>query len=66
MQFVVGNMILLKDVCTNDFFRNRRQMQMKYLREIKERFNLPVLRFPLMQDEIRGLERLGGTLDFIR
>jgi arsenite-transporting ATPase len=65
-QFVVANMILPEDVCTNDFFRNRRQMQMKYLREIKERFNLPVLQFPLMQDEIRGLERLSGVVDFIR
>jgi arsenite-transporting ATPase len=64
-QFVVANMILPKNVCTNDFFRNRRQMQMKYLKEIKERFNLPVLRFPLMQDEIKGLERLSGALDFI-
>jgi len=58
-------MILPEDVCTNDFFRNRRQMQMKYLKEIKERFHLPVLRFPLMQDEIKGLERLSGALDFL-
>jgi arsenite-transporting ATPase len=65
-QFVVANMILPKNVCTNDFFKNRRHMQMKYLEEIKERFNLPVLQFPLMQDEIRGLERLSGALDFIR
>jgi arsenite-transporting ATPase len=59
-------MILPEEVCMNDFFKNRRQMQMKYLREIKERFNLPVLRFPLMQDEIRGLERLSGAVDFMR
>jgi arsenite-transporting ATPase len=64
-QFVVGNMVLPKEVCVNDFFKNRRQMQMKYLKEIKERFSLPVLRFPLMQDEIRGLERLSGAVDFI-
>jgi len=65
-QFVVGNMILPEEVCMNDFFKNRRQMQMKYLRETKKRFDLPVLQFPLMQDEIRGLERLSGALDFIR
>jgi arsenite-transporting ATPase len=65
-QFVVANMILPEHVCTNDFFRNRRRMQMKYLREIKGRFSLPVLQFPLMQDEIRGLERLSGVLDLIR
>ena len=38
---------------------------MKYLKEIKERFNLPVLQFPLMQDEIKGLERLSSALKSI-
>lgn len=57
-QLVVANMILPEEVCTNNFFRNRRQMQMKYLQEIKERFGPPVLQFPLMQEEIRGLELL--------
>ena len=65
-QVVIANMILPEEVCVNDFFKNRRRMQMKYLKEIKERFNLPVLQFPLMQDEIKGLERLGSALDFIR
>ena len=57
-QLVVANMVLPEEVCGNDFFRNRRQMQMKYLNEIQERFNLPVLRFPMMQEEIRGLGML--------
>lgn len=57
-QLVVANMVLPEEVCVNDFFKNRRQMQMKYLAEIKERFNLPVLQFPLMQDEIKGLDLL--------
>lgn len=65
-QFVLANMILPEKVCVNDFFKNRRQMQMKYLKEIKERFNLPILQLPLMQDEVRGLERLSGAVDFIR
>ena len=65
-EFVVANMILPEEVCVNDFFKNRRKMQMKYLKEIKERFTLPILQFPLMQDEIKGLERLSGALDFIR
>jgi arsenite-transporting ATPase len=51
-------MILPEDVCTNNFFKNRRQMQIKYLQEIKERFGLPMLQFPLMQVEIKGLNRL--------
>ncbi|MCL5421145.1 MAG: TRC40/GET3/ArsA family transport-energizing ATPase [Nitrospirae bacterium] len=57
-QLVVANMVLPEEVCINDFFRNRRQMQMRYLKEIKERFSLPVLQFPLMQEEIKGMELL--------
>jgi arsenite-transporting ATPase len=64
-QVVVANMILPEEVCVNDFFKNRRKMQMKYLKQIKETFNLPVLQFPLMQDEIKGLKRLSRALDFI-
>ncbi len=57
-QLVVANLILTDRICINDFFRNRQQMQMKYLQEIKQKFNLPVLKFPLMQDEIKGFELL--------
>jgi arsenite-transporting ATPase len=57
-QLVVANMILPEEVCSNTFFRNRRHMQMKYLEEIKKRYGLPVLQFPLMQEEIKGLTRL--------
>lgn len=57
-QLVIANMVLPEEFCTNNFFRNRRQMQLRYLQAIKKRFNLPVLRFPLMQEEIKGLSRL--------
>jgi len=57
-QLVIANMVLPEEVCTNNFFRNRRRMQLKYLEEIKERFGLPVVQFPLMQEEIKGLNRL--------
>lgn len=57
-QLVVANMILPEEVCTNDFFKNRRQMQMKYLQGIRQKFNLPVLQFPLMQEEIKGPDKL--------
>jgi len=57
-QLVVANMILPEEVCVNNFFLNRRQMQMRYLKEINERFGLPVLQFPMMQEEIRGMELL--------
>ena len=61
-QFVIANMVLSEEVCINDFFKNRRQMQMKYLREIKEKFNLPMLQFPLMREEIKGLEPLNNLV----
>ncbi len=54
-QVVVSNMMLPKEVCTNHFFENRRRMQLKYLLEIEEKFNLPVLQLPLFQDEVKGL-----------
>jgi len=57
-QIVVANMLLPEEVCVNNFFRNRRQMQMRYLKEINDRFGLPVLQFPMMQEEIRGMELL--------
>ncbi len=57
-QLVIANMVLPEEVCNNNFFRNRRQMQLKYLQEIKDRFNLPMLQFPLMQEEMKGLSRL--------
>jgi arsenite-transporting ATPase len=57
-QLVVANMVLPENVCLNEFFKNRRKMQMKYLSEIQEKFKLPVLQFPLMQEEIKGLYTL--------
>jgi arsenite-transporting ATPase len=54
-QLVVANLVLPEEVCVNDFFRNRRRMQMKYLKEINKKFALPVLRFPMMQEELKGL-----------
>jgi hypothetical protein len=33
-------------------------MQMKYLHEISEKFKLPVTVYPLMEDEIKGIEHL--------
>ncbi len=57
-QLVIANMVLPEEVCSNDYFRNRRRMQMKYLEEIGKKFNLPVLQFPLMQEEIKGLFNL--------
>ena len=65
-QLVIANMILPQEVCANDFFGNRRRMQMKHLEEIKDRFNLPVMGFPLLEEEPRGLDALRKSLSSIR
>ncbi len=57
-QLIIANLILPKEVCTNDFFKNRRAMQLRYLADIQQKFNLPVLTFPMMEKEIKGLKML--------
>ncbi|MBI3378104.1 MAG: hypothetical protein HY035_06870 [Nitrospirae bacterium] len=37
-------------------------MQMRYLMESHKKFNLPVLRFPLIDEEIKGLSLLRKAL----
>jgi len=64
-QMVIANMMLPDEVCTNDFFKNRKGMQMRYLTEIHKKFNLPVLQFPLMQKEIKGLSLLRKALSLL-
>jgi arsenite-transporting ATPase len=61
-QLVIANMVLPSESCTNPFFKNRRAMQMKYLKEIEERFSLPVLQFPMMREELRGLKQLQAAV----
>jgi len=59
---IVVNMILPEAVCVNDFFKSRRNMQLGCLREIQERFKLPLLPLPLMQDDLKGLQERGCGL----
>ena len=63
-QLVIANMVLPEEVCTNDFFRNRRAMQMKYLGEINDKFKLPIAVYPLLEDEIKGIERLREAVSY--
>ena len=57
-QLVIANMVLPEKVCTNDFFRSRRNMQIHYLNKINDKFKLPVAIYPLMDEEIKGIEQL--------
>ncbi len=64
-QFVVANQVIPADLATNPFFRSRRAMQTRYLREVERRFGVPVVVLPLMDQEIRGLaavEQAAGLL----
>jgi len=60
-QLIVANLVLPESACSNAFFRNRRQMQLRYLKQIDNKFSVPVLQFPLMAEEIKGLKLLRGA-----
>lgn len=52
-------MIIPEEQAITPFFKNRRNMQMKYIQEIRERFNeAEILKVPLFDREIKGLKML--------
>jgi arsenite-transporting ATPase len=55
---VVANMVIPPEQSTTPFVQSRRLMQEKYLKEIGERFNVPLVQIPLLPQEIKGLKRL--------
>lgn len=55
---VVANLVIPPEQATTPFSRARRTMQEKYLAEIGERFNVPVLQIPLLPHEVKGLDLL--------
>jgi arsenite-transporting ATPase len=55
---VVANFVIPPDQATTPFTRARRAMQEKYLAEIEQRFQVPVLQIPLLPYEVKGLARL--------
>jgi arsenite-transporting ATPase len=55
---VVANFVIPPDQATTPFVRARRTMQEKYLAEIEQRFQVPVLQIPLLPYEIKGLAML--------
>ncbi|KAA9396398.1 arsenic-transporting ATPase [Haloarcula sp. CBA1130] len=63
--FVVANYLLPEEYGDNAFFANRRAQQEKYLGEIKDRFETPMMLAPLRRDEPIGLDELrafGGEI----
>lgn len=55
---VIANYILPAEHCINDYFTKRKQMQEKYLHMLSEKFQVPIIRMPLLQGELKGLEML--------
>lgn len=55
---LIVNAILPKEQCTDEFFRKRREMQEKYLKEIDNKFQLPSLRMNLLETDIKGVNTL--------
>jgi arsenite-transporting ATPase len=62
---VVANQVIPPEQATTPFSRARRTMQEKYLAEIGERFNVPVLQIPLLPHEVKGLDLLTELADKI-
>jgi arsenite/tail-anchored protein-transporting ATPase len=56
---IISNMILASEFCTNDFFKQRRIMQLQHLNNMPAKFNSStILQLPLMENEIKGLSML--------
>ena len=55
---VVANMVIPPEQTTTPFVQSRRIMQEKYLKEIAQRFNVPLVQIPLLPREIKGLKML--------
>jgi arsenite/tail-anchored protein-transporting ATPase len=55
---VVANMVIPPEQSTTPFVQSRRVMQEKYLKEIAQRFDVPMVQVPLLPREIKGLKML--------
>ena len=65
-QMVVANLIIPEAEAKTPFFKNRRNMQEKYMIEIKNTFNKSkIVKVPMYDREIKGLEMLKEISDSI-
>jgi arsenite-transporting ATPase len=55
---VVANMVIPPEQTTTPFVQSRRVMQEKYLQEIAQRFDVPLVQISLLPREIKGLKML--------
>jgi arsenite-transporting ATPase len=55
---VIANLILPDSILTNDYLKQRKMMQQKYLQEIKKKFTAPVVQLSLLADDLMGKDKL--------
>ena len=55
---VVANLVMPDSIITNDYLRQRKAMQEKYLAHMRERFNVPIIQLPLLADDLVGEDNL--------
>jgi arsenite/tail-anchored protein-transporting ATPase len=57
-QLVVANLIIPEEQAVSPFFKNRRNMQERYLKEIGDTFNAEIIKVPMYSKEIKGINML--------
>ncbi|MCC3145856.1 ArsA family ATPase [Halanaerobium sp. Z-7514] len=57
-QLIIANKILPAEFCTTPYFKKRKEMQDKHLEEMKDIFSAPIIKMPLLAEEIKGIELL--------
>ena len=63
-QLVVANLVIPQEQAVSQFFKNRRDMQMKYLKDISIKFEDALLiQIPMLEKEIKGLDMLTKIAD---
>jgi arsenite-transporting ATPase len=64
-ELLIVNGVLPHEQCVDPFFKRRRDMQERYLEQIKQEFTTPILTMELLDTEIKGLgilEKVGTML----
>ena len=55
---IAANLVLPEAIVTNDYLRQRKAMQEKYLAVIAKRFTAPIVTLPLLKEDLMGKDRL--------
>lgn len=55
---IVANLVLPDSIITNDYLKQRKAMQSHYLAEMYRRFSAPIVKLPLLADDLIGKKNL--------